>query len=124
VARSLWNWKGCKQTHQTINEDYQTRLQNRRLDNKRGLKSKTKPVHGVQSNWLLNIDLRKIIIPVLHIEIGLINKFNAEVTGWMQLNGKGLNPEYKAIHHQSYLEAMEDKIAAMIMYEASRVSIE
>jgi hypothetical protein len=42
---------------------------------------------------LLNIDPRKIIIPTLHVEIGLINKFNKEVTAWMQLNVEALAPE-------------------------------
>jgi hypothetical protein len=59
----------------------------------------------VQSHWLLNIDPKKIIIPTLHVEIGLINKFNKEVRAWMQLNIEALNPEYETIH-QSYLEAM------------------
>jgi hypothetical protein len=75
--------KGRKRIRQTIDEDYQTHLQNRRVDKERGLKFKTRPVHGVQSHWLLNIDPRKIIISTLHIKIGLINKFNEEVMAWM-----------------------------------------
>jgi hypothetical protein len=62
------------------------------------VKLKTKPVHGVQSHWFLNIDPRKKIIPTLHMEdIGLINKFNEEVTTWMQLNVEALKPEYDVI---------------------------
>jgi hypothetical protein len=57
------------------------------LDEERRNKSKTKPVvHGVNSHWLLTIDPRKIIIPILlllHVEIGLIlNKFNEEVMAY------------------------------------------
>ncbi len=58
--------KGKERTRATIDADYQTHLRNRRLDKEKGLKLKTKPVHGVQSHWLLNIDPRKIIIPTLH----------------------------------------------------------
>ncbi len=73
AARFLWNRK-----RQGKN------LSNHQLDNEKGVKAKTKPVHGVQSHWLLNIDPRKIIIPTLHVEIGLINKFNEELTSsWM-----------------------------------------
>jgi hypothetical protein len=95
--------KGKERTRATIDADYQTHLRNRRLDEEKGLKSKTKPVHGVQSHWLLNIDPRKIIIPTLHVEIGLINKFNEEVTSWMQLNVEALDPEYDAIR-RSYVK--------------------
>jgi hypothetical protein len=115
--------KGANKPRQTIDKDYQTHLQNRIADEERGLKSKTKPVHGVQSHWLLNIDPRRIIIPTLHVEIGLINKFNEEVTSWMQLNVEELDPEYEAIR-RSYLEAMEDETAARIEYEGNRVSTE
>ncbi len=115
--------KGKERTRQTIDTDYQTHLQNRRLDEEKGLKSKTKPVHGVQSHWLLNIDPRKIIIPTLHVEIGLINKFNEEVTSWMQLNVEALAPEYDAIQ-RSYLEAMEDETEARMEYEGNLVSTE
>jgi hypothetical protein len=115
--------KGANKPRQTIDKDYQTHLQNRIADEERGLNSKTKPVHGVQSHWLLNIDPRRIIIPTLHVEIGLINKFNEEVTSWMQLNVEELDPEYEAIR-RSYLEAMEDETAARIEYEGNRVSTE
>jgi hypothetical protein len=115
--------KGKERTRQTIDADFQTHLENRRLEEERGLKSKTKPVHGVQSHWLLNIDPRKIVIPTLHVEIGLINKFNEEVTAWMQLNVEGLEPEYDAIR-QSYLEAMEDETEARMEYEGNKVSEE
>jgi hypothetical protein len=47
--------KDMERTRQTINADYQMQLQNRRADKEKGLKSKTKPVHGVQSHWLLKI---------------------------------------------------------------------
>jgi hypothetical protein len=115
--------KGKERTRATIDADYQTHLRNRRLDEEKGLKSKTKPVHGVQSHWLLNIDPRKIIIPTLHVEIGLINKFNEEVTSWMQLNVEALDPEYDAIR-RSYLEAMEDETEARMEYEGNLVSTE
>jgi hypothetical protein len=115
--------KGSERTRESIDADFQTHLRNRRLDEGRGLKAKTKPVHGVQSHWLLNIDPRKIIIPTLHVEIGLINKFNEEVTAWMQLNVEALEPEYDAIR-RSYLEAMEDEAEARMEYEGNKVSTE
>jgi hypothetical protein len=91
------------------------------MENEKGVKSKTKHVHGVQSHWLLNIDSRKIIIPTLHVEIRLINKFNEEVTAWMQLNIEALKPEYDAIR-RSYLEAMKDETEAKMEYEGNKVS--
>jgi hypothetical protein len=36
----------------------------------------------------LNLDPRKKIIPTLHVETALINKFKEGVTVWMQLNVK------------------------------------
>jgi hypothetical protein len=72
---------------ETIDEHYQEHLRKRRLDEARGNKWKKKPVCGVQSHWLLSIDPRNVIIPTLHVELGLIKKINEEeVTAWMQLN--------------------------------------
>jgi hypothetical protein len=48
--------KGNERTRETINATFQTHLQNRRLDDEKGVTSKTKPVHGVQLHWFLNID--------------------------------------------------------------------
>jgi hypothetical protein len=89
--------KGNERTRETIDTSFQIHQQNRRLDDKKGVKSNTKPVHGVQSYWLLNIDPSKRIIPTLHIMIGLINKFNEEVTTWMKLNIEALEPKYDAV---------------------------
>jgi hypothetical protein len=72
--------KGNERTHEIIDVNFQKHLQDRKLDDKKGVKSKTKPVHGVQSHWLLNIDPRQIIILTLHDEIRLIKKFTDEVT--------------------------------------------
>ena len=57
------------------------------------------------------------------MEIGLINKFNEEVTSWMQLNIEVFTPEYDAIR-RSYLEAMEDETEARMEYEGNKVSTE
>jgi hypothetical protein len=84
--------KGNERTCETINANFQTHLQNRRLDDEKGVKSKTKPVHGVQSYWLLSIHPKKIIIPTLHIDIRLINNFNEEVTAWINSTSKCSNP--------------------------------
>jgi hypothetical protein len=78
---------------------------------------------ALQSHWLLNIDQRKIIIPTLHIEIRLINKFNEEVTSWMQLNVEALTPQYDVMQH-TYLETMEDETEAKMKYEGNIVSTE
>ncbi len=115
--------KGNERTRQTIDAHYQQHLAKRRVDEERGNKSKTKPVCGVQSHWLLSIDPRKIIIPTLHVELGLINKFNDEVTAWMQLNVEGLTPEWDAIR-QSYLEAQEKETNLRIEYEQDKLNMD
>ena len=77
--------QGKVRPRENIDSDCTTFLCNTIKDLTRKRKSKTSPVNGVQSRWLMKLDPAKILAPTLHVETGLVNKFNEELANWMQL---------------------------------------
>jgi hypothetical protein len=98
--------KGNDRTKETIQSCYREYLLKVERARQRGSSKKPQAVGGVSIYPLLDVDPQKIILPTLHCEIGLLNKYNESFEAWVQLRVEGLPPEAHEVR-EAYTEALK-----------------